>query len=182
MRRISNSDVGPLGQRLADADQDAGGERHGRASGVFEHAQPHGRILVGRAEVRAVRIGEQPGRRRLEHHAHRRRHGLEPLEVLPAHHAGVEVRQQAGALEHHDRHRPDVGQRVVVAVLVEPFAGRRPAVLGPVAQGEQGLFAARGAPFFGDREDLVGRQVRPPAAGSAWWRRCSSGTGRGTAG
>ncbi len=39
--------VDPLGERLADTDEDAGGERDGGAAGVLEHAQPNVRILVG---------------------------------------------------------------------------------------------------------------------------------------
>ena len=67
---------------------------------------------------------------------------LEPVHLLPRHHAGVQVREQSGLLEHPDRHRADVGQRRVVALLVEPLPGLGPAVLGPVAEGEQRLQAA----------------------------------------
>ena len=86
------------------------------AAGVLEHPQPDGRILVRGAEVRLARLGPQPLRRRLQHHPHRRRDRLEPLQLRPGHHAGVEVRQQPGLLEHPDRHRPHVAQRRVVAV------------------------------------------------------------------
>ena len=78
---------------------------------------------------------------------------------------GVEVRQQPGLLQHPDRHRPQVGQRAVVAVAVQPFPGLRPAVLRPVAEGEQRLLAAERRALPGDLQDLVGREVggRQPA-------------------
>ena len=49
--------LGPLGQRLADADQDAGGERHADPAGVLEHPQPDRRLLV-----RASRSAGRPAR------------------------------------------------------------------------------------------------------------------------
>ena len=151
---------GPFGQRLADADEDARGERDVAAAGVLEHAQPDGGVLVRAAEVRAAFLAEQPGRRRLEHHAHGRGDRLEALEVLPAQHARVEVRQQAGFLEHADGHGPHVGQGVVVAVRVQPVPGLVPAVLRLVAQGEQGLLAAQVRALAGDVEHLVRFQVQ----------------------
>ncbi len=99
-------------------------------------------------------------RRRLEHHPHRRGDGLEPLQLGPGHDARVEVRQQAGLLEHPDGHRPDVVEGRVVARRVEPLAGLRPAVLGPVAEGEERLLAAERRALAGDGENLVGREVR----------------------
>jgi hypothetical protein len=38
--------LGPFGERLADADQDAGGERYADPPCVLEHPQPHRRLLV----------------------------------------------------------------------------------------------------------------------------------------
>ncbi len=150
--------VGALGERLADADEDSGRERDSGAPGVLQHAQPDRGVLVGAAVVRAALLGEQPGRGGLQHHAHRRRHRLEPLEVRPAQHARVEVRQQAGLLQHPDGHGADVGQRVVVATGVQPLPGLVPAVLGPVAQGEQRFLAAQRGALPRDVEHLVRRQ------------------------
>ena len=45
-----------LGPRLADADQDAGGERHAGAAGGVQRGEAHGRHLVGRAEMRAAAL------------------------------------------------------------------------------------------------------------------------------
>ena len=77
------------------------------------------------------------------------------------------------------------GRQVVdgrgVAVLVEPGRGRRVALLGALAQGEQGLVAAGGGAGAGDGQHLVGGQVRATQRGPGPWRRCSSRTGRDTA-
>ncbi len=118
-------------------------------------------VLVGGAEVGLALGLEQPPRGGLEHHPHRGGDRLEPVELLPRHHAGVEVGQQPGLLEHPDRHRADVGERGVVALLVEPLPRLRPPVLGPVAQGEQRLEAAELGPLAGDLEDLVGGEEHP---------------------
>ena len=152
--------LGALLRGLADADEDAGGERDVAAAGVLQDAQPDRRVLVRAAEVRGALVGEQAARGRLQHHAHGRGDRLEALEVLPGQNPGIQVREQAGLLEHADRHRPDVGQGVVVAVLVQPFAGLAPAVLRLVAQGEQGFLAAEFGAAAGDGQHLVGLQVQ----------------------
>ena len=117
--------------------------------------QPHLGILVRTAVVRKAFRLEQPPRRGLQHHAHRRRDRLQPRQLRPAHHAGVQVRQQPGLLEHPDRHRPHVVQRGVVAALVQPLPGLRPPRLGSVAESEQRFlatqFGARGARHRGSR-------------------------------
>ena len=50
--RCASSALDALGARLADADQDAGGERHAQLAGRRDRRQPHRRQLVGRAEMR----------------------------------------------------------------------------------------------------------------------------------
>ncbi len=155
--------LGPLGQGLPDADQQSGGERDGEPAGVLQHPQPHLRVLVRRSVVRlALRLVEPP-RRGLQHHPHRGGDGLESVQLLPRHHAGIQVRQQPGLLQHPHRHRADVGQRGVVALLVEPRPGLGPAVLRPVAEREQRLQAAQLRALAGDVEDLVGGEVRRAA-------------------
>ena len=158
--------LGALGQRLADADQQAGGERDRQPAGVGQRAQPHLRVLVGAAVVRQPLGLEQPPRRGLQHHAHRRRDRLEPRQLRPAHHAGIQVRQQAGLLEHPDRHRAHVVQRRVVAALVEPLPRLGPARLGPVAEGEKCFLATEFGTATGDVEDLVGLHVHADALGA----------------
>ena len=134
-------------------------------NGTTAGRRPRAPAAGGPGPCRASRSGprpsrEQPGRGGLQHHPHGGGDRLEPVQLLPRHDAGVQVRQQPGLLEHADRHRADVGQRGVVALLVEPLPGLGPAVLGPVAEGEQRLQAAQLAALPGDVEDLVGGEVR----------------------
>ena len=115
--------VGPLGQRLADAHQQTGGERDREAAGVGQGAQPYDGVFVGAAVVRFALGLEQPPRRGLEHHAHRRRHRFEPRQFRPAQHTRIQVRQQTGLLKDPDRHGAHVVQRRLIAALVEPLPG-----------------------------------------------------------
>src|SRR6266536_571206 len=57
---------------LADADEDARGERDTAAARILEYSYPDRRILVRASEMRETALGEQPLRRGFEHHAHRR--------------------------------------------------------------------------------------------------------------
>ena len=117
------------------------------------------RVLVRAAVVRAARFGEQPAGGGLQHHAHARRDRLEPLQLRPAHHTGIQVRQQAGPFQHRDGRGPDVVQGGVVAPLVQPGPGLRPAQFRPVAQGEQRLLAAQRGALGGHLHHLVDLQV-----------------------
>ena len=71
---------------------------------------------------------------------------LQAGDLLVAHDARVEVGQQARLLDHADRHRAQVVERRVEAALVEPVAGDRVAVLGPVAEREERLRSPAPAP------------------------------------
>ena len=153
-------------KRLADADQQPGGERDGQPAGVVQRAQPHRGILVRAAVMRQPLGLEQPPRRGLQHHAHRRGHRLQARQFRPAHHARVQVRQQPGLLEHADRHRPHVVQRGVIATLVEPLLGLVPACLRAVAQGEKRFLATQFGAAPGHVEDLVGLHVHAHALGA----------------
>ena len=172
--------VGPLGQGLTDPDQQAGGERDGQPAGVGQGAQSHGRVLVRAAEVgQTARLEEPPGGG-LQHHAHRRGHRPQPRHLRPAHHAGVEVRQQTGLLQHPDRGGPHIVQGRVVATLVEPLPGLGPARLRPIAEGEQRFFAAAFGAAAGDVNDLVGFQIHaltgsPKLAGHRYERAVVAG-------
>ena len=148
----------PLTQVLADADQQARGERDREATGVLENPKTDRRVLVGGAEVGLTLLGEQPRRGGLQHHAHRGGHRLETIDLLPRHDPRVEVGQQPGLLEHPDRHGPDVVQRRVVTVLVEPLGRLGPPLLGPVAEGEQRFGAPERRALGGDGQHLVGRE------------------------
>ena len=158
--------LGALGPVLPDSHQDPRGERHRQAPGVGEGAQPHGRVLVGAAVVRLAGCGEQAGRGGLEHHPHRRRDRLEPGQLRPAHHAGVEVRQQAGLLEDADRHGPHIVERRRVAARVQPLASLRPPVLRPVPQREQRLLAPGLGAAAAQLHHLVRLEVHALAGGA----------------
>ncbi len=152
--------LGPLGQVLSDADQNSGRERNGNATGVGEHPQPYRRFLVGGTEVRLAGSGPKPLRCRLQHHAHARGDGLEPVQVRPGQDARVEVRQQAGLLEYGDRRRPQIIHCGVIAPLAEPLPRHRPALLRTVAQREQRLLAPLGRTGPGDGQHLLAIEER----------------------
>lgn len=138
--------VSPLGQRLTDADQQTGGKRYGKPTCVGQSAQPHRRVFVRAAIVREAFGFEQPPRRRLQHHAHRRRHRFEQRHLRPAHHPRIQVRQEPGLFEHPDRHGPHISQRGVIPALAQPLLRLWPTLLGTIPKGEQGLFAAELGP------------------------------------
>ena len=73
--------------------------------------------------------------------------------------AGVGVGEQAGLVQHQAAHGDEVVDGRRVAVLVQPLACGGVALLGPLAEGEEGLVAARLGAGPGDGEHLVGRQV-----------------------
>ena len=147
-----------LGARLADADQDAGGERHACASGGLQGGEPHGRHLVGRAEVRAAAL-RQPLGRRLQHDALRHRHLAQAGEPRLVHHARIEVRQQARLFQHQRCRSLEIFQRRLGAERAQSIAGRRVTQLRLVAQREQRLLAAGGLAPAGDVEHGLGREV-----------------------
>ena len=72
--------VDALGARLADPDEDPGGERHACKTGRFERRQTAGRGLVGCAVMRSARLAQSFGER-LDHHPLRRAHRPEALEL-----------------------------------------------------------------------------------------------------
>ena len=158
--------LGPLDQRLPDADQQPSGERNRQPARVGQCAQSYLGILVRAAVVRQALGLEQPSRRGLQHHAHRRRHRLEPRQLRPRHDARVQMRQQPGLLQHPDRHRAHVIQRRVIAALVEPLPGLVPARLRSVAEGEQRLLATQFGAAAGHVENLVGLHVHAHPRGA----------------
>ena len=91
--------VDAVGARLADADEDAGGERDGQLAGGLERGQAALGRLVGRAAV-AVEVGVE----RLEHHPLRRRAPARSArQLVGVERAGVGVGEQAGLVEHQPR-------------------------------------------------------------------------------
>jgi len=120
----------------------------------------HGRLLVRGAVVRGAGRPVQPLGRGLQHHPHARRDRLEPRHLFPRHHAGIEVREQAGLFDHEDGHRAHVIERGGVAARGQPGARLGPAGLGSVPEREQRFFAPGGGAGARDVEHLLGRQER----------------------
>ena len=146
--------VEPLLARLADADQDAAGERDRQLAREPHRLETARRHLVGRRPVRAAARGEPVGGR-LEHEPHRRRDGPERRELLARHDPRVEVRQEPGLVEHEARAAGEVLERRLAAKRGELLAGDAVARLGPVAEREERLAAARRGTRSRDREHLV---------------------------
>ncbi len=79
--------------------------------------------------------------------------------------AGVGVGEQAGLLQDEAAHGGEVVHRRGVALCRQPVPGHGVALLGLLAQGEEGLVAARGLPGLGDGQHLLGEQVGGGDAG-----------------
>ena len=155
--------VEPLLPRLADPDQDPRRERDALRAGGVDGGEPHGRELVGRAEVRAA-AAREPFRRRLQHRPHRERVRAERADVVARQHAGVQVRQQARLVEHRLGGAGEVLERRRAAERGQLLARRPVPQLRLVAEREQRLAAAGGRAGAGDVQNLVERQVRALAA------------------
>ena len=130
-----------LPPRLADADQDAGGERHLRLAREPDGLEAARRQLVRRAVMRHALFTE-PVRGALQHDAHRGRDAAKLRKLSGRHQAGIEVRQQAGLLEYQLRHRLQIVERRFVAEFGQRLPRRAVAPFRLVAQGEQRLLAA----------------------------------------
>jgi hypothetical protein len=145
-----------LGAGFADADQDAGGERHVHLARRLDGGEPRRRHLVGRAVMRAAALA-QPRRNILQHDALRHRHTPERGDVGFGHHAGIDVRQEPGFAQHQRAHRSEVIDRGPVAEPVERAPRRLVFELRLVTQREQRLMAAGLHARARDREHLAGR-------------------------
>ena len=150
--------VDPLLARLADADQDAGRERHLQFAGQTQRLQPDRGMFVGRTVVNAATLAE-PLAGRLQHDALARRHLAQGGDLLARHHAGIGMRQQSGLAQHQRAHRGQIGDRRVVAERLQRVARGLVAQLGLVAQREQRFGATCGRAGARDGEHLVGREV-----------------------
>ena len=154
----------PLGARLADSDQDAGSERHPGASGRVQCGEAPRRRLVGRAEVRAAALVQTIGER-LDHHPLRRADGTQARELDLGERARVGVGEQSGLVEHELRHRREVVDGALEAVIAEPVGRLGITVLGGFAQCEQRFVAAERGPPRGQLEDPIGAEIRRIEAG-----------------
>ena len=120
--------------------------------------EPHRRQLVGRAEMRPA-AARQPLGGGFQHQALRHRHRAQARDLVRRHHAGIEVRQEAGLAQHQRGHRGEIGDRAVVAEPRQLLARRAVAQLGLVAEREQRLLAAGRGARARDRQHLVGREI-----------------------
>ena len=144
----------PLGAGLADPDQDPAREGNPQLAGEVDRLQPARRLLVRRGPVRTASRREPLGCR-LEHDPHRRRDRPQRDEVLPAHHARVQVRQQPGLLEHELRDPAEILERRLAAERRELGARDLVAELGLVAEREERLGAPCRRARPRDREHLL---------------------------
>ena len=162
--------IEPFLARLADADENAGGERHLEFAGQTDRLQSHRRMLVGRAKMHAALLA-QPLAGRFQHDALARRDLAQRRDLLARHDTGIGVRQQAGLAQHQGAHGSEVVDRRLVAQRRQLFLGRAVTQLGLVTQREQRLGAARFLAGPGDRQHLVGRKI----VGTAGVRRLREG-------
>ena len=153
----------PLLARLADADQDPGRERDAQLAREAQRLEPRGRLLVGRAEMRAAARGEPVGGG-LEHDPLGGRHLAERRKLVAGHDARVRVRKQARLLEDELAHPRQVLDRRLAAERPKLLARDLVAELRLVAEREERLGAAGRRTGAGDVEHLVGRKVGALAA------------------
>ena len=73
------------------------------------HLQPHRGRLVGRAVMHAARLA-QPLAAQFQHDAHAGRHLAQRRDLVARHHAGIDVRQQPGLLQHQRAHLAQVAR------------------------------------------------------------------------
>ena len=146
--------LGPVGDRLTDSHEDAGGERNAVDAGILDNPKPEVGILVGGAVVHLSRGLEQVAGCRLEHHAHRRPERAQALEFVGTHDAGVQMREHACLGRDEVRDVRDIVEGRGETVLVEPAASLGPPLLGAITEREERLFAALALSGPGDGEHL----------------------------
>ena len=95
-------------------------------------------------------MGRQVVAQGLDHHPLAGADRPQLRQLLGKESAGVGVGQQPGLVEHQAAHRRQVVDGRAVAVVVQPVAGDRVALLGPLAEGEERLVAARVRALPGD--------------------------------
>ena len=145
---------------LADADEEAGGERDAEHASGIQCGEASGGDLV-----RSGTVGVEVAVGGLDHHPLTRRHRAQGGELVSGEGAGVGMGEETGLLEHGRARRHQVLDRRGVAVVGEPFGGRRVPVFGTFAQGEEGLVASGGPSGLGDSEDVVELEVGRLQAG-----------------
>ena len=92
-----------LGPHLADADQNAGRERHAQLARQPQRLKTRLGPLIGRAVMNSARFA-QPGAEGFEHDALAGRHCPQAGHLRSAHDSGIGVRQQSGLAQHKRAH------------------------------------------------------------------------------
>ena len=148
-----------FGARLADADEDPGGERDAGASGGVERGQPALGCLVGCTGVRAAVVAEPSGQR-LDHHPLRRADRPELFELGLRERTRVGVGEQTGFLEHEAGDVGEVVDRRGVPGRGEPLGRRGIPHFRLFAEGEERFGATELCALPRDREHFFRGQVR----------------------
>ena len=148
--RLERGDSLLLG--LADADEDAGGERDAELTGRIDRLHADGRVLRRRAGV--DRLHQALGDR-FEHQALRCRHLAKARQILARESAEVRVRQQS-ALQRPLASPRDVGHEVIVAVRAQSLRDLG-VHLGPLARQDEELLRVPSQRLVEFCLDLVGR-------------------------
>ena len=163
--------VEPLRARLADADQDAGGERHRQFAGAAHRLQPR-----PRAPCPASRNAHRPARTAARCSTSSMMPMLadtvaERRDFFARHDARIDVGQQAGLVQHQRAHRAQVLDGRLVTQRGQGLTRGAIAQFRLVAQGEQRLCAACGGACPRDRQHRLGRQIRWPLGARAFGER-----------
>jgi hypothetical protein len=140
---------------LADADEDARGERDLQFAGPLESVEATLGHLVGCTAVAGEIVTQG-----FDHHSLRRGDGPQKREFVLVERTGVGVGEKTGFVEYQLRHRVHVVNRAVVAVVAQPLACHLVAQFGTFAEGEESLVAALLGALSGDVQDLLGREIR----------------------
>ncbi len=139
---------------LTNPDQDSGRKCHGKFSRFLDRAQAQCRNFVGSFEMRQA-FAHQPGTDCFEHQTHADVRFPEALQRRAIHHAGIRMRQQTRAFQHHFGHRRCVIQRARKALPPQKLARFGKNTFRLIAQAKKRLFATGCAALFSNREDLI---------------------------
>ena len=156
--------LGTVPYGLPDSHQHPGGERDALRACIPQYAQPHRRILVGRAEMRVAGLFEQSARGGLQHHPHRRGDGAQHPQFGGRHHPGVQVHQETRLGGDQAREMGHVRQCRREAVLIQPGSRLRPPALRTIAKRQQRLLAAERGALARDKQRLIGRHEQRPVS------------------
>ncbi len=111
----------PLGPRLPDADQNAGGERNTQFARQPQRLEARLGRLVGRAVMNAARFAK-PCAQRFQHDSLAGRDCAQPGDLGAAHDSGIGVRQEAGLAHDERAHRVKIIDRGFMPERVQRLA------------------------------------------------------------